>query len=59
MFKLLKNLKYLKYSNNFPKSFKKNNTQTTFSYGKFVENNIGTTKEERIKAIHKFLKSTR
>ena len=31
----------------------------TFSYGKFVINNYGTTKEQRLAAINKFLETTR
>ena len=31
----------------------------SFSYGKFVANNGGTTKEQRIAAINKFLETTR
>jgi len=59
MFKILQNLIFLKYSKIIPETLTKNTTKTTFSYGKYVENNIGTTKEERIKAIQQFLESTR
>ena len=31
----------------------------SFSYGKFIVENYGTTREERIAAINKFLETTR